>query len=280
MSLSLFTLSFSAPPSLSFFTLSFSSLSLSLSLFIFLSFCSSLSFSFHFSLSPLNDDDNDRSSSWLSLYTRPCLAMSARVRGPWSAPCWANMFASCKKKLSRYSCASLVPLGMKWTCISHSEQTWRHHLAACRRVMVTPAVCARLFEILTTLTFGALAKQETQRQGKLVVHVRSAMYHELSRTQPKLEGNVAWKNKISHPWRFKKLTISVIVHKFYTRKGSISNAVLIRSKIHPHKIAVVTLRFYIKSNRKNLHHASTVIIFGRMVSLTLSFGAASIMHVF
>ena len=37
---------------------------------------------------------------------------------------------------------------------------------------------------------------------RFVVHVRSAMYHELTRTQPKLEGNVASKKKISRPWRF------------------------------------------------------------------------------
>ena len=31
--------------------------------------------------------------------------------------CRANMFASCKKQLSWYDCASLAPLGMKWACI-------------------------------------------------------------------------------------------------------------------------------------------------------------------
>ena len=31
--------------------------------------------------------------------------------------CLANMFVSCKKQLSWYNCASLVPLGMKWACI-------------------------------------------------------------------------------------------------------------------------------------------------------------------
>ena len=31
--------------------------------------------------------------------------------------CRANMSASCKKQLSRYSCANLVPLRMKWACI-------------------------------------------------------------------------------------------------------------------------------------------------------------------
>ena len=36
----------------------------------------------------------------LSLYTRPWLASSARVRGPWPIHCRASMFASCKKQSS------------------------------------------------------------------------------------------------------------------------------------------------------------------------------------
>ena len=66
-----------------------------------------------------------------------------------------------------------------------------------KRFMVTPVVCPRLFEFLATLTFGALRKNHNvstafetiakkkrrkQKQRKPVVHVRSAMYHELSRT--------------------------------------------------------------------------------------------------
>ena len=61
------------------------------------------------------------------------------------------------------------------------------NLATFNKAMVTPTVCPRLFEIFTTLTFGALANKETQRQRRLVVHVRSAICHEVSRTQPKLE---------------------------------------------------------------------------------------------
>ena len=34
----------------------------------------------------------------------------------------------------------------------------RHHLATIKRVMVTPAVCPRWIEILSTLTFGAPRK--------------------------------------------------------------------------------------------------------------------------
>ena len=33
--------------------------------------------------------------------TRLWLALRARVHAPWPTPCWANMFASCKKQLSR-----------------------------------------------------------------------------------------------------------------------------------------------------------------------------------
>ena len=70
--------------------------------------------------------------------------------------------------------------------------------------MATPAVCPRLLEILTTLTFRALllnhieqtfetiANQETQtwRHGRLVVHMGSAIYHELTRTQTEVEREV------------------------------------------------------------------------------------------
>ena len=39
--------------------------------------------------------------------------------------------------------------------LNNSEQTWRHHLATFKRVMVTPVVCPGLFEFLITLTFEA-----------------------------------------------------------------------------------------------------------------------------
>ena len=42
---------------------------------------------------------------------------SVGVRVLWPIPCRPNMFASCKKQLSWYNCASLVPLGMEWACI-------------------------------------------------------------------------------------------------------------------------------------------------------------------
>ena len=106
------------------------------------------------------------------------------------------------------------------------------------KVMVTPAVCPRLFVFLTTLTFGALRRTTlvstafeatTRKKEGPYVHLPSAVCLELSRTQPKFEGNVVWKkNKISRPWRFQKKTISVIVHKL-PRRGFISTTVLINS---------------------------------------------------
>ena len=67
-------------------------------------------------------------------------------------------------------------------------------------VMVTPAVCPRLFEFLTTLTFGAqrditLCQQhlrpspKQKEQGKArFPHTINKKKHELSRTQPNLGG--------------------------------------------------------------------------------------------
>ena len=40
----------------------------------------------------------------------------------WLIPCLANMFGSYKKQLSTFSCASLVPLGMKWACICAGKE--------------------------------------------------------------------------------------------------------------------------------------------------------------
>ena len=39
------------------------------------------------------------------------------VRVLWLIPYRANLFVSCKKQLSWYNCANLVPLGKKWACI-------------------------------------------------------------------------------------------------------------------------------------------------------------------
>ena len=108
------------------------------------------------------------------------------------------------------------------------------------------AVCPRLFEFLTTLTFGALRKNhivstalETvakknkrirQKQRKPVVHVRSAMYHESSRTQLKFgRGCYVKKQDLTSMAVPQNKTISAIVHKFH-RKGFISMTGLIDSE--------------------------------------------------
>ena len=78
------------------------SLSSHVSLFFSVSFHHSL---FLFSLeNSFSNNDIDRSSGWLSLYTRPWLALRARVRGPWPIPCRANTFASCKKHFWVFLC--------------------------------------------------------------------------------------------------------------------------------------------------------------------------------
>ena len=82
------------------------------------------------------------------------------------------------------------------------------------RVLVTPAVYPRVFEILTILTFGALRKNhivstafetiaktknaKDRYKRKKVAHVRSVMYHESSRTQPKF-GNGTLRGKNQDP---------------------------------------------------------------------------------
>ena len=95
-------------------SLSFSSLSLSI--WISISYCS-LSLVGSLFLCSITMTMIARSVGSLSLYTRPYLALRTRVRGPWPIPCPVNMFAPCKKPMSEDSCASLVPLGMKWACI-------------------------------------------------------------------------------------------------------------------------------------------------------------------
>ena len=119
----------------------FLSRSLSLSLLVSLCLLSALSLS----LSVLNNNDNDRSSSWHSLYTRPNLALRARVRGPWPIPCPVNMFASCKELLSKDSFASLLPLGMKWACICAGKKNMLG--VVCRDVSVL-CVCGLLCDVV------------------------------------------------------------------------------------------------------------------------------------
>ena len=55
--------------------------------------------SLSFFLFSLSNNDNDHSSSRLSLYAQLWLALRARVQRPWPIPCRSDMFASCKKQL-------------------------------------------------------------------------------------------------------------------------------------------------------------------------------------
>ena len=105
------------------FSLFSPSLSLLSSLLTSLSSFSLLSLSLVFSLST---DDNDHSSSRLSLCThgsdlrecRSACALAHSLSGEHVRFMEeTNMFASCKKQLSWLYYASLAPLGMKWACI-------------------------------------------------------------------------------------------------------------------------------------------------------------------
>ena len=136
---------------------------------------------------------------------------------------------------------------------SRSQDIWLLFMM----VMATLVVCPRLFVILTTLTFGALRRNhivstafETIAKKKktgFVVHVRSAMYREVSRTQPKLGGNVVWnENQISRPWRFHKKRY-LLSYINYPCRGFISITVLISYK-KIFRIRILLLRFEV--NRK------------------------------
>ena len=63
----------------------------------------------------------------------------------------------------------------------HSEQTWRDHLSTFKRVTVTPAVCPRLFEILTTLTFRALGRS----------HIVSTAFETIAKKHGDRKGSVS-----------------------------------------------------------------------------------------
>ena len=99
-----------------------------------------------------------------------------------------------------WCCCCVVVL--LWCCVVVLWCGLRLHS---KRFFVAPAVYPRVFEILTTSTFGALRKyhnvsQKTNKT-KHVVHVWSAMYHEVSRTQQKSKKGTLReiKKKISRP---------------------------------------------------------------------------------
>ena len=90
---------------------------------------------------------------------------------------------------------------------------------------------------------------------KFVVHVRSAMSSELARTQPKLEGNVAWKIR-SH---VNGVPQKIIIRELHC-KEYISTMVMNNSKSMSAK---KSYGFY-ELEKLNLHHAESVIIFCQM----------------
>ena len=58
------------------------------------------------------------------------------MHAPWLIPCRANIFTSYKKQLSRKSCASLVPLGMKWACSCAGDGE-----CACKEMFCVMCLC-------------------------------------------------------------------------------------------------------------------------------------------
>ena len=113
---------------------------------------------------------------------------------------WFRLCLCLSLCLCLWGWCGVVALSSLWCCLSVvfwwivvdalsavpslSEQTWKHHLATVERVMVTPAICPRLLEMLTTLTFGAQLeiilcqhhlrpsrkKKKTHGHGRLVIN--------------------------------------------------------------------------------------------------------------
>ena len=115
---------------LSFFlSLLVTSLSLCSSLFLF-------SVSCQLSHSLFNDDDNDRSSSWLSLYSRPLQCQSAWAVPP---PCLAKKKTrSMQDKFNNVFRPDLLPLEVKWA----RKCTWKElRFAQDECVVRNPGCC-------------------------------------------------------------------------------------------------------------------------------------------
>ena len=112
------------------------------------------------------------------------------------------MFASFKKLLSKDSCASLVPLGMKWACMcAEKECAWCGVMCLCC-VFVPVAMWCSVLSLLSSLCCW-LRQRRRRCVGYCVVRMRVL-----------------------------KKTISVIVHKLH-RKEFISITVLSISKKNP-----------------------------------------------
>ena len=98
------------------------------------------------------------------------------------------------------SVAGCVVLLLVCCCLVDCCQTWRHHMATTKRVMVTPVVRPRLFEILTSLTVGAPRRNpsastafetiatKTQTMKALSSRCDQLFIMNCQETQPQLEG--------------------------------------------------------------------------------------------
>ena len=87
------------------------------------------------------------------------------------------------------NCSEEETTALPWGC---PEQTSRH-LATFMRFMVTTIVYSRLFDFLSTSTFGALRRNHIVSKAFETIavvhmHMRSAFLHELSRTHMKSDG--------------------------------------------------------------------------------------------
>ena len=124
-----------------------------------------------------------------------------------------------------------------------------------KRFMVTPIVYPRVFENLTTLTFGALRTnhnvsptfediQKTHKtETKKTRHPRAVSNCIMNRPEHNRssERDVAWKKKIRRPWRYhEKKTISVIVDKLHRWKFMSIRFKLIQKK-RPVSITAITV---------------------------------------
>ena len=84
------------------------------------------------------------------------------MRGPWLIPCRANMFASRKKQWSKYSCASLLPLRMKWACICAGKKNvlgvvWCHVSVLCVCAYCHVMQCVVIIAVVVLLVASVLA---------------------------------------------------------------------------------------------------------------------------
>ena len=209
------------------------SISLPLSLSSQLSFlnslcCSLLSHSFVIFFS-LNDNDHSYNEQVLCILSRLGMGLGTLT-------VWRLVHILHKRVCLCVSCASLVPLGMKWACTCTGDGDLRVFVLvlwcgapglSCRLVACALS-CAGLSSLCCWLCLLCGEKN--------LVHDGS------------------------------EKMISVFVHKSH-RKGFISIAVFIHSKNYGRKNTIITLFFKNNSNQINLHRVFSVIISAAMADL-------------